>query len=241
MGDSGERIMITLLLDCAIFTPVKTGANNLCQISGKPLSDVEVLNQEKFGKQQSSCVVKTPSEIIFVRNRMLYARASLNAHGVVHFGLRHIHVLNRSLYNHLNEVAKHSNSAEAIQRMTLQNEAHTLRVMMYIFPRQFGLHNVFTSKVNFKETAQRLKDYTLREEEIFEKFGRLNESSTRIKIPKRLRGAATELVQKLQILHQRCSYSKLLQHHCPVSLRNKTSMDSADLSQSFILLLVTRN
>ncbi|KAK6954528.1 hypothetical protein Daesc_004495 [Daldinia eschscholtzii] len=78
--------------------------------------------------------------------------------------------------------------------MTLQNEAHTLRVMMYIFPRQFGLHNVFTSKVNFKETAQRLKDYTLREEEIFEKFGRLNESTNRIKIPKRLRGTATELL-----------------------------------------------
>ncbi|OTB18264.1 hypothetical protein K445DRAFT_245405 [Daldinia sp. EC12] len=35
MGDSGEHIMITLLLDCAIFVPVKTGANNFCQISGK--------------------------------------------------------------------------------------------------------------------------------------------------------------------------------------------------------------
>ncbi|OTB18263.1 hypothetical protein K445DRAFT_245460 [Daldinia sp. EC12] len=123
---------------------------------------------------------------------MLYARASLNAHGIVHFGLRHIHVLNRSVYSCLDEVAKHS--TETKQRMTLQNEAHTLRVMMYIFPRQFGLHNVFTSKVNFKETAQRLKDYTLREEEIFEKFGRLNESTNRIKIPKRLRGTATELI-----------------------------------------------
>ncbi|KAI1385023.1 uncharacterized protein F4822DRAFT_380756 [Hypoxylon trugodes] len=87
---------------------------------------------------------------------------------------------------------------------------------MYIFPRQFRLHNVFTSEVNFKETSQRLKDYTLREEEIFEKFGRLNEPTTRIRTPKRLRGTAIELVRKLQILHQRCSYSKLLQYYCPL-------------------------
>ncbi|KAI8960938.1 hypothetical protein F5Y11DRAFT_248676 [Daldinia sp. FL1419] len=215
MGDSAEHIMINLLLDCAIFVPLKAGLNNLCQISGKPLPDAELLTQEKYGDLPGSCVVKSPSEIIFVRNRMLYAKASLNAHGVVHFGLRHIHVLNRSLYNHPDKVREQS--AEARLRMTLQNEAHTLRVMMYIFPRQFGLHNVFTSKINFKETSQRLKDYTLREEEIFEKFGRLNEPTTRVKIPKRLRGTATELVRKTQILHQRCSYSKLLQHHCPVT------------------------
>jgi hypothetical protein len=33
---------------------------------------------------------KRPSEIIFVRNRMLYARAALNARGLVQFGFRHI-------------------------------------------------------------------------------------------------------------------------------------------------------
>ncbi|KAI0141095.1 hypothetical protein F4776DRAFT_614090 [Hypoxylon sp. NC0597] len=35
MGESGERIMLDLLLDCAIFVPLKAGANNLCQISGE--------------------------------------------------------------------------------------------------------------------------------------------------------------------------------------------------------------
>lgn len=148
-------------------------------------------------------------------------------------------VLNRSLYSHLDKVEGHS--TEAKQRMTLQNEAHTLRIMMYIFPRQFGLHNVFTSKVNFKETAHRLKDYTLREEEIFEKFGRLNESTTQVKIPKRLRGTAIELIRKVQILHQRCSYSKLLQHHCPVSLQNRINTGSTNFSRSFILLLATKS
>lgn len=33
---------------------------------------------------------RRPTEIIFVRSRMLYARAALNARGSVQFGLRHI-------------------------------------------------------------------------------------------------------------------------------------------------------
>lgn len=100
--------------------------------------------------------------------------------------------------------------------MTHRNETNTLRVMMYMFPLQFGLHNAFTSIVNFKETSQRLKDYTLREEEISEKYGYLGDDEVRVKTPKRLRGEASELVRKLQILHQRCSYFQLLQRYCPV-------------------------
>ncbi|KAI0898209.1 hypothetical protein F4806DRAFT_350439 [Annulohypoxylon nitens] len=216
MGESGERIMMDMLLDCAIFIAVEAGANNFLQINGKPLSDIEARSHEKTGEQLVDDIAKTPSEIVFVRNRMLYARAALNAHGVVHFGLRHIHVLNRSPYCQLGEVEGQLD--ENKPKISLQNEAHTLRVMMYMFPRQFGLHNAFTSKVNFKETSQRLKDYTLREEEILQKFGRLNEPTTRVKTPKRLRGMVSELVQRLLVLHQRCSYSKLIQQHCPVSL-----------------------
>lgn len=84
--------------------------------------------------------------------------------------------------------------------------------MLYIFPRQFGLHNVFTSSVDKRETVQPFKDYTLREDEIDEKYN--PESS--IKIPKRLRGKAMNLVQKLLVLHSRCSYSKLIEHYCSV-------------------------
>lgn len=57
---------------------------------GKPLSDVEARSQEKSGEQPAGGAVKAPSTIVFVRNRMLYARAALNARGFVHFGLRHI-------------------------------------------------------------------------------------------------------------------------------------------------------
>ncbi|CAJ2501650.1 Uu.00g045030.m01.CDS01 [Anthostomella pinea] len=214
LGEAGDRIMIDLLLDCAIFVSVAAGVNNFCQISGQPLSNVDPVRPETTGDVQLAQDVKSPSELVFVRNRMLYARAALNARGLVHFGLRHIHVLNRSPYNHLDEDPELS--IEKQEQTVRRNGINTLRVTMYMFPRQFRLHNVFTSKVDLKETSQRLKDYTLREDEINEKFGRLGDADVRVRIPKRLRGNVSDLVQKLQILHQRCSYSKLLQHHCPV-------------------------
>ncbi|RYP54201.1 hypothetical protein DL768_000980 [Monosporascus sp. mg162] len=182
---SGERIMIDLLLDCAIFVPVNAGTNNYSQISGKPLSETELLNPDKPQGSTSESFVKSPSDIVFVRNRMLYARAALNARGLVHFGLRHIHVLNRSPHRHSDGDEACSAADENIT--VKRNRFNTMRVMMYMFPRQFGLHNVFTSRVNFKETSQRLKDYTLREDEIAAKFGQPHDPGFRIHLPRRLR------------------------------------------------------
>lgn len=100
------------------------------------------------------------------------------------------------------------------------NRAHTVHVMKYIFPRQFGLHNVFTSKTDYKETAQPFKDYTMREEEISQlSSARSKVGSSSLHAPKRLRGQAFELVRKLQKLHHRCSYTELLRHYCPVKSR----------------------
>lgn len=99
--------------------------------------------------------------------------------------------------------------------------------MRYIFPRQFGLHNVFTSKVNPRETAMPFKDYTLREKEIHQVMcqnlgDRVTDvqeiSKWKSRTPKRLRGAATTLVGKLRVLHQRCAYVKLLNHYCRVEV-----------------------
>lgn len=90
--------------------------------------------------------------------------------------------------------------------------------MMYLFPRQFGLHNVFTSAVDRRQTAQKLQDYTLREEEIAVKYPLAGSQKQPVKhVPKRLRGKTVELVQRLQVLHSRCSYAAMLQHYCPVS------------------------
>ena len=87
--------------------------------------------------------------------------------------------------------------------------------MMYIFPRQFDLHNVFTSSVDTRQTVQPFQDYTLREDEINTKFPDMP-----VKVPKRLRGRGIVLVEKLQRQHSRCSYKELLDHYCPV--RSKT-------------------
>lgn len=84
---------------------------------------------------------------------------------------------------------------------------------MYIFPRQFGLHNVFTDEIDAKQTQQPFQDYTLRIDEIDMKFG----PSTTPKIPRRLRGSAVQLAQQLQVKHRRCSYKMLLDHYCPSS------------------------
>jgi telomerase reverse transcriptase len=89
--------------------------------------------------------------------------------------------------------------------------------MMYIFPREFGLHNVFTSFVDPRETVQPLKDYTLREEEIASMYGIKSKQHTgaKVRLPRRLRGKVLELVRKLRMSHSQCSYNKLLNHYCP--------------------------
>ena len=91
--------------------------------------------------------------------------------------------------------------------------------MKYIFPRQFKLHNVFTSKADDRETAHKLKDYTLRDREIaaaeLECQRQHGAKRSRLKIPMRLRGAALSLVTKMQTLHSRCWYVKLLEYYCP--------------------------
>lgn len=100
------------------------------------------------------------------------------------------------------------------------NTEHTIHVMKYLFPRQFGMHNVFTCKVDPKESIQPFKDYTLREQEIGQLERRNVQkrsagASFNQRVPKRLRGEAFDLVRKLQRLHSRCSYHELLKHYCP--------------------------
>ncbi|OKL61688.1 hypothetical protein UA08_02399 [Talaromyces atroroseus] len=221
LGSNGEDIMSKLLLDCGIFSCVNEGKAAFHQISGTYLSELEPIDVEistcQDGKSQTRATAskKSPStmklskgaapvlhksnSIVFVRRRMLYARPAINSKGDVRFGLRHIHVLNRF---------PNSNDIE-----------QTVHVMKYIFPRQFGLHNAFTSAVDSRETVQPFKDYTLREEEIARLQGPEGHRRTQIKskLPKRLRGSPLQLVQKLQKRSQTCSYTALLRHYCPLS------------------------
>jgi len=108
--------------------------------------------------------------------------------------------------------------------------------MKYIFPRQFGLHNAFTSEVDPNETVQPFKDYTLREQEISRKF--LNKRATcgrvpQPQVPKRLRGGPLKLVQQLQRLHGRCSYTELLSHYCPTGISNSRCRSRVSWDRKF--------
>ncbi|RMZ73943.1 telomerase reverse transcriptase [Pyrenophora seminiperda CCB06] len=218
LGQNGDRIMMDMLLDCSIFLPIKANIGNYYQLSGPPVSDIDPGGLQKNSTENTSVGTepgakpvnsnsenKAPGAIAFVRSRMLYAKAALNAKGGVRFGMRHIHVLNRF--------------------PDRNDKQQTVHIMQYIFPRQFGLHNVFTSKVDPRETAMPFKDYTLREKEIHSSMCReLGARATnpediarwKLRTPKRLRGEAIALVEKLRLLHQRCSYMEMLRHYCPV-------------------------
>ncbi|POR39451.1 Telomerase reverse transcriptase [Tolypocladium paradoxum] len=229
LGQSGQRIMIDLLLDCSIFLTVGAGLGNYYQLGGVPLSELELSSNPPALNPNGRPAARKPSDITFVRSRIFYAKPALTARGRVQAGYKHIHVLNRCPY-----VQQSPQSGELLPAGRLdtmkRNEANTTKVAMYIFPRQFGLHNAFTSKVNFKETAQKFQDYTLREEEIAALVQRCDKSGhvRAPKMPKRLRGAARQLVERLQILHARCSYMALLRHYCPTYLDNHRKPKKSD-------------
>jgi telomerase reverse transcriptase len=155
--------------------------------------------------------------IAFVKSRMLYARAVLNAKGKIQLGLEHIRE------SGLCEVcSKWLIRTDALNRYPNHtNWNHNMYLLMYIFPRQFGLHNAFTSQVDKSQTIQPFMDYTLREREIRMTAAASQETResnhTMKSLPKRLRGLPTQLVQKLQRLHNKCSYIQLLNYYCPGS------------------------
>ncbi|PVH78811.1 hypothetical protein DL98DRAFT_236130 [Cadophora sp. DSE1049] len=178
MGKEGERAMIDLILDCGIYLAVESGHGTFNQLSGVPLADLPLLPTPGVMPviPKTADTLRSPSNINFVRNRMMYARAALNAKREVSFGLRHIHVLNRY------RLPIDPTDGKSIH-------PHTTQIMMYIFPRQFGLHSVFTKDVDPKQTVQPFKDYTLREDEIKARFHAKDP-----KVPKRLRGKGADLI-----------------------------------------------
>ncbi|KAG2412542.1 hypothetical protein HFD88_010099 [Aspergillus terreus] len=223
LGDNGDEIMLRLLFDCGIFVAIDEREGIYYQLSGLPLSTLEPVpkNVAQGNGPGSKTVVfpsiqrgpsapvggcipakvknsipgrretlQKPNSIVFFRRRMLYARPAVNSKGDVQFGLTSRHVLNR-----------YPSSSSL---------PDTLHVLKYIFPRQFGLHNVFTSVPNSRETSLPVKDYFSREEEIANAAKQRGSN----KIPKRLRGGIIELVQHLQNRHKHCSYGELLRYYC---------------------------
>ncbi|EXV02575.1 telomerase ribonucleoprotein complex - RNA binding domain protein [Metarhizium robertsii] len=186
LGHSGQRVMVDLLIERSIFVTIDAGIGNYYQISGIPLSELQF-----GGNRSSSNEPRKSSDISLVRSRIFYARPVLTARGRVRHGFKSIHVLNRCCAGKDDGTSHHAEKLNA----------STTKLTMYMFPRQFGLHNVFTSNVNVSETAQKFQDYTSREEEIKEFTKDPNHCSKdgTPKLPKRLRGEAWRLIQRLQI------------------------------------------
>jgi telomerase reverse transcriptase len=245
LGHGGDRIIMDMLLECSIFLPIQTSIGNYYQLSGVPISEVRLDQPPKTdaGKSEAAPAAlsksshllsenRAPGAITFVRSRMLYAKAALNAKGGVRFGMRHI----RELPLHLENYGWLICTTDVLNRFSNRDDKQqTTHIMRYIFPRQFGLHNVFTSKVDSRETAMPFKDYTLREKDIHSSMCReLGNKATntadiakwKSRTPKRLKGSVVALVQKLRTLNQRCSYMELLRHYCPVEVCSVTSGNS---------------
>ena len=110
--------------------------------------------------------------------------------------------------------------------------SQTVHVMRYIFPRQFRLHNVFTSVTDNRQTVQRFKDYTMREEILQSSQMRVDgEQKESIWVPKRLRGKAVRLVRMLQDRNKRCPYVELLKYYCPSEVRETRACSFKYVSQ----------
>jgi len=212
LGSRADKIISELLMECGVFAPV-VGSSNVQQLSGVPLSELNVLTRKSGQVLQNSdpkvrrsntlkASVRGLSDIRLLHHRILYAKPSLKASGDVRFGLSHVHVLQRS--------------------RDLDNHAEIIHVMMYMFPRHFGLHNVFTSSVDIKDTSQPFQDYTLRDKEIAQlhlrrKYRPGKPSLPPYRVPRRLRGQIMILVQRLRKRHSARSYRSMLEHYCPRS------------------------
>jgi telomerase reverse transcriptase len=221
LGRGAERILSEMLMNCGLYRPVHD-SSNVRQICGLPLGDLKT-GKKEAGPQEVNLPAqdsvsfaalpkkRQPSDVRFLRHRMLYAKPSLKSNGEVRFGMTHAHVMRR--YRNLTDPAE------------------TIHVMKYILPRQFDLHNAFTSSTDVRNTSHQLMDYTVREHEIARvrtkrKYRPGKPPLLRDNVPRRLRGKCFHLVERLRKRESRCSYRMLLDYHCPRSQHGSSDQDS---------------
>lgn len=203
LGADGEPILTSLLLDCGLFSQLENGEDNLYQVSGKPIHELKTKIKDVDSKTPKlPKTSRKPSDVTFVRNRILYAKPSLNGRGMIRFGLKHIHVLQRF--------------------SDPQDQIQTIHFLKHVFPRQFELHNVFTSEVDKKLTSHPFYDYVYREDEIGAKTDR-----PKSWLPRRLRGRTLKLAQDIRRGHTKCSYVQLLRHYCGLGQKIVSSKQDA--------------
>ncbi|CAD6892531.1 unnamed protein product [Tilletia caries] len=185
--------------------------------------------------------LRKPSEIAFVRPRLFYARPLRSKQGKVHIGLPFLHSIVRSAEPKiLVKMTTFSSTQEAritkVSKSMVTKPSHPVKVaaqrqlalrvrhiLKYMFPRQFGLHNVFTSVVDRNLTTQAFPDYTMREAEI-----RLR---GRCKTPKRVmtvRGLVKTMLRRIDAF----DFKRTLDRCCPsrIPRRRLTQVERAELA-----------
>uniref|UniRef100_V5EU89 Telomerase reverse transcriptase n=1 Tax=Kalmanozyma brasiliensis (strain GHG001) TaxID=1365824 RepID=V5EU89_KALBG len=199
----GSARFVWLLVNTSLFVPLlRDGADGTCyvQLTGTARARTFERVDSRFSVRSATSapeldgvrgrasapasVDRKPSEIVFVRSRMFYARCSRNKSGRVEVGLPSVHVLPRSsVKKELDKVLPSSTASSTRSRSVVRSlrgeskgdiasqqalfhERRTRHLAKYVFPRQFGLHNVFTGVRDFGTTTQPFRDYTVREIEI---------------------------------------------------------------------------
>ncbi|GAA5841755.1 hypothetical protein JCM5353_007420 [Sporobolomyces roseus] len=190
---------------------ISVNASTVVALKGTQ-AGLEVLRQKKTSDPQLAAkkikrlpTLNSNNSIVFSRHRIYHARLPKTKLGKTLYGLSSKHILSRlSTTFTLQPTAALPSSLKNPQEYShlLSPARHLAK---YVFPRQFGLHNVFDrDKVNLWMRVR--PDYEDREMEI-KKLGL-------IKTPERVK-SALGLLGRLSVLHERCNYRKLLGIKCP--------------------------
>ncbi|KAI0955894.1 hypothetical protein AcV7_006436 [Taiwanofungus camphoratus] len=161
----------------------------------------------------------TPADITFVRSRMFYSWPHFVPHASnIAVGLPPKHILNRIEPSY--QCKPKARPGEWVDPDPRQQAGHARHLAKYVFPRQYGLSNPFLVPTLAIFQANRLPDYSDREEEI-KKIGPC-------KTPKRLK-QILEILEKMTRRHGKCGYKASLEITCPSKIKSdkKTTLDSS--------------
>lgn len=197
-----------------------------------PTTDQRHPKEKTDRKRHSDKTLQSPNNIVFLRRRILYGRVEYKKK--VPSGLGQTRTC-FAVWT-LNSRSYLISTLDVLSRFSsLDSMAQTVHVMKYIFPRQFGLPNVFKLDSDSRNVMDDSKNFMFREGEIsrLEKekqhqrpqpkneFADADYAGVRsVKVPKRLRGITIELVGKLRNRNAQCSYGELLRYYCPTEVRH---------------------
>ncbi|KAG4305064.1 hypothetical protein PORY_001234 [Pneumocystis oryctolagi] len=174
----------------------------ICELNEIEFSNI-ILNENSWDNMQK--FKYSYNQIMIMRSKVFYARPIYNSHNKILFGLRHIH-----LFSHCTDP---------------NNLFHSIYLLVHIFPKQFHLHNVFSSFTDRKNNAQFLKDCTVKI------CGLSHDRKRKISIPKRLR-KFLKIIPSFQRRYKLCFYKVMLDYYCPV--KGYSHFDVLDMSRDYV-------